>query len=130
MRNWRPRRIHRRALLVGAPALGTAFLAACGVGGSGSGGEQAGAAGGAAAPVELRLHGGSAGAEGEYWPKVVSSFNERQRRARATFEPWPAGQTPLTLGAAGSLGDVMRLVAFGTYSQVAAKGFVEDLAPL
>jgi multiple sugar transport system substrate-binding protein len=76
------------------------------------------------------LHGGSGGAEGEYWPKVVEGFNQRQSRARAVFEPWPAGQSPLTLGAAGSLGDVMRLVAFSTYSQVAAKGFLKDLAPL
>ena len=107
---------------LGAAALPA--LAACG------GGEPSGAT---AQPVELRLHGSSAGAEGEYWPKLVALFNERQTKARATFEPWPPDQAGvpavITLGTAGTLGDVMRLVVFGTYSQVAAKGLLKDLGP-
>src|SRR5687768_10950798 len=85
-------------------------------------------------PVTLRLHGTASGAEGEYWPKVVTAFNERQTKAQLTFEPWPPDQAGvpavITLGAAGTLGDVMRLVATGTFSQVAAKGFLKDLGPL
>src|SRR5688500_5149654 len=97
-----------RAELLGSvgTTLGAAVLAAC----AGSGGSQA--SGQSAAPVELRLHGSSAGAEGEYWPKVAAQFNERQSKARATFEPWPPDQAGVpavvTLGTAGTLGDVMR----------------------
>lgn len=123
-------RRHMIAAPVGAGSLLLGGLStACG---SQSGTSES--AGKTSTPVELRLHGSTSGAEGEYWPKVVAGFNERQNKARAVFEPWPPNQSGvpavLALGAAGTLGDVMRLVAFSTYSQVAAKGFLRDLSPL
>src|SRR5207249_4905228 len=91
----------------------------------------AGTAGGAqTGTVELRLHGFSAGAEGEYWPKVAGGFNAAHDRIKVTFEPYVPDKGVLVLGAAGTLGDVMRLVGFADYAQVAAKGFLRDLGPL
>jgi len=123
MTTTRARLLRSAIASLGAAALPA--LAACGTGAQPSGAT--------AQPVELRLHGSSAGAEGEYWPKLVAQFNEHQTKAHATFEPWPPDQAGvpavITLGTAGTLGDVMRLVAFSTYSQVAAKGFLKDLAP-
>ena len=80
--------------------------------------------------VELRLHGSSDGAQGDYWPKVASGFNARQSRIHVTFESWLPDKGPVVLGAAGTLGDVMRLVTASEYSQVAAKGLLKDLGPL
>ena len=116
-----------RLLRAAPPAALSAALAACGSTATEDASKSA-------PPVELRLHGSSAGAEGEYWPKVAAAFNEKQSKARVTFEPWPPDQAGvpavITLGTAGTLGDAMRLVAFGTYSQVAAQGFLKDLGPL
>ncbi len=113
----------RRAIVRASAGL-SALAIACSRAAEPSAGSQT------AAPVELRLHGAASGAEGDYWPKVVSGFNEKHPNMHATFEPWPPDKGPLVLGAAGTLGDVMRLVAFGTYSQVAAAGFLKDLGPL
>src|SRR6266542_5901921 len=117
--------ITRHAALAVAGALPLGLLAACGQGASSTESPAAGAG-----PVELRLHGNSSGAEGDYWPKVASGFNARQSKIHVTFEPWAPGNGPLVLGAAGQLGDVMRLVASSEYSQVAAKGLLKDLATL
>ena len=87
----------------------------------------------AATVAEIRLHGSTAGAEGEYWPKIVEKFNARGGKTKVTFEAWPPDQNnvpaAVTLGAAGSLGDVMRLVATSNFSQMAARGFLADLGP-
>lgn len=87
----------------------------------------------AATVAEIRLHGSTTGAEGEYWPKIVEKFNARGGKTKATFEAWPPDQNnvpaAVTLGAAGSLGDVMRLVATSNFSQMAARGFLADLGP-
>ena len=123
---WLGMRGTRRSVLGAAVPLAVPLaLAACGQSASGP---QSPAA--SAGPVELRLHGGSGGAEGDYWPKVASGFNARQSKIRVTFEPWAPDRGPQVLGAAGQLGDVMRLVASSEYSQVAAKGMLKDLAPL
>jgi ABC-type glycerol-3-phosphate transport system substrate-binding protein len=84
----------------------------------------------ASGPVELRLHGAADGAQGDYWPKVASGFNARQSKIHVTFEPWLPDKGALVLAAAGTLGDVMRLVTASEYSQVAAKGVLKDLGPL
>ena len=36
--------------------------------------------------------GATAGAEGDYWPKVVASFNAKGGRTKVTFEAWPPDQ--------------------------------------
>lgn len=88
----------------------------------------------AATAAEVRLHGSTTGAEGDYWPKVVTSFNAKGGRTKVTFEAWPPDQNnvpaAITLAAAGSLGDVMRLVVTSNYSQMAARGHLADLGPL
>ena len=118
-----PGRRTRRAALGAARVLPGALLLGCGK-------QAAQPAAQSAAPVELRLHGSSNGAEGDYWPKVASGFNARQTKAHVTFEPWAPDKGPLVLGASGSLGDVMRLVASNEYAQVAAKGLLREQAPL
>lgn len=84
----------------------------------------------AAPAVTLRLHGGSAGAEGDYWPQVVERFNARGGRFQAAFEPWAPDTGPVVLSVAGTLGDVLRVTAFGDFSQVAVKGVLKDVGPL
>ena len=88
----------------------------------------------AATAAEVRLHGSTTGAEGDYWPKVVASFNAKGGRTKLTFEAWPPDQNSvpasITLAAAGSLGDVMRLIVTSNYSQMAARGYLADLGPL
>src|SRR5437763_303099 len=120
--NERAGRVTRRAALAAVPVVALP-AAACGGGKT----ETAAPSG---APVELRLHGGTDGAQGDYWPKVASGFNSRQSKIHVTFEPWLPDKGPLVLAAAGTLGDVMRLVTASEYSQVAAKGVLKDLAPL
>jgi hypothetical protein len=72
---------------------------------------------------------GSGVSEVEYWEKTVARFNEAQRRARATFEPFPPDKGPQVLAAAGSLGDVVRLGGWGgEFPGLAATGFLLDLA--
>lgn len=112
----------RRALLLSLPP--AALVAACGTPATGGGTSPS------ASVVTLRLHGANSGAEADYWPKVVAGFNARQPKIQAVFEPWLPDRGPLVLGASGTLGDVMRLVAFAEYSQVAVKGFLKDLGPL
>lgn len=85
-----------------------------------------------AAPVELLVQSrrtGSGVSEVEYWEKIVARFNERQRRAHATFEAFPPDKGPQVLAVAGALGDVVRAGGWGgEFPGLAVKGFLRDVA--
>jgi ABC-type glycerol-3-phosphate transport system substrate-binding protein len=73
---------------------------------------------------------GSGVSEVEYWEKIVTRFNEQQRRARATFEAFPPDKGPEVLAVAGSLGDVARVGGWGgQFPGLAVRGYLLDLAP-
>ncbi len=115
----------RRALAALGGAAAGGVLAACG-GAAQTEGPGAATAG----PVALTVFGAAGGVKNRFFPEQVTGFNAKQSRITASFSPWPPGQTPMTLGAAGSLPDTMDLVASGIFAPSAAKGFCRDLGPL
>ena len=99
-----------RRRVLGTLATGTATLlvTACGAAGQPGETQQAGPSGAVAELLVQSRRAGSGVSEVEYWEKIVTRFNEKQRKARAKFEAFPPDKGPQVLAVAGSLGDVVR----------------------